>query len=158
MIYCITQPLEQYNTKLMNMELGIWKSYESRPGLFALISLTTPLLYQWEEGTPVQPIDRIVRLDPPDEKGLEQLLERDVHGVRVSRMLDAAKDPLEFFDKFRPEVMSLPHPLYTPSQIDLIMKARVLSWVKAHKLPGWNHFEELYKAEEKQVKENAYGR
>lgn len=160
MIYCITQPLEQYNTKIMNFDMGLWKSYQNRPGIFALISLTTPLLYQWEEGSPVEPMDRIVRLEPGDEKKMEELLEADIHGLRLSQLLEKSQDPLEFFDKFRPEViaLSVKHPFYTPSQVDRIMKARVLSWVKFHKIPGWNNFEELYKEEEKEVRDNAYGR
>lgn len=158
LIYCITQPLENYNTKIMGIELGLWKNYANRPGVFALISLTTPLLYQWEKGSPVADEDKIVRLEAAAEAGMEAFLELEVEGWRVSQMLDRVKDPLEFFDKWRPEIVSLclKHPLYTPSQVDMIMKARVLSWVKAHKIPGWNNYEALYKGEEKAVKENAY--
>ena len=160
MFYCITQPLEHYDTNQMGIKLGLWKSYQDRLAIFSLISLTTPLLYQWEDGSPVEPLERIVRLEPEKELGMEQFLEGEVDGIQISRMLDLAKDPLEFFDKFRPGIIasSLLHPLYSHSQIDLIMKARVLSWAKFHGVAGWRKLDALYKDDEHAVKENAYGR
>lgn len=160
LIYCITQPLDKYDTMTMGVKVGIWKSYQDRPALFSLISLTTPILYQWEAGTMVEPLERIVRLQPDKEEGMVQMLESEIDGIRISQMLNVAKDPLEFFDRFRPEIVAsaVRHPMYTSSQMDMVIKARVLSWAKFHGVGGWKKLDGLYKDEEFAVKENAYGR
>ena len=159
LIYCITQPLEKYNQKVSGFTVGLWNSYKDKPALFSLISLMSPLLYQWEKKSPVPTMEKIVRLTPEDELACERYLDTAVEGIRISNMLEIAKNPLDFFVRFRPELIATAarHYCYTPTQLDMILKARVLSWMREHNIDPWKSWEFNYKEDERLVKENAYG-
>lgn len=163
MIYCITQPLDKYSVDFGAVNIGPWADMSSNPVLFSMVSFFTPLLYQWEEGSPVPLMARNVDVKADVAAQLMATARRGLYNsvtcledlIRTSASpsaLATSIDNQEFWNA------SLPiYGTYTREQLQMVFHARVLSWMKAHGQQAAIEWGKLYEEDEQFVKEHAYG-
>ena len=165
MIFCTTQSVENYSYGANGIAVGPWAKYRNEPLVFAALSFMSPLLYQWEIGSPVPMMERLTAPEASVDKQLRQTLTASLYrGKTFQYILLSAKDPKDVRDKLY-EVLDrddrfLPiYATYTKDQLRLIMDARVASWAKTFTpsvaVLTWATTKSN---EEKIVKENAYGK
>ena len=159
MISCTTQDLEKYSVDHhYGFRVGIGEIHKTKPALFSLISIMSPILYQWEEGSPVPVDDRASLMTPYLNSLYEKTLHTAVGGVPVTRWLSMVKTPIEFYHHLNQlSINELPIlEFYQPDQLRLVMRARCYSWSQAQTPIIVSRT--FTKEDERDVKENAYGK
>jgi len=159
---CITQPIEKYScTHELGFNLGIGEMLKSQPSMFALLSIMSPVFYQWEKGSPVPEEDRCHGLEAYLTKIYSDTLSASIGGLSVSQWLNMMETPTElYFNINQFSWTGLPLlDFYDVSQLRLVMKARCYSWLKYKKPANHSTMATLFtKQDEKEVKANAYGK
>lgn len=163
MVICTTQDIKKYVSlnKQLNVEFGIGTLYKESPSLFSLISIASPILYQWEQGSPVPEDERCHGLEPFLEDMYSRSLSYGIGGLAIGDWLKMFNTPTEFYLNMNQFSLSgLPLlEFYTIDQLRLVMSARCYSWLKYQKSEQLQHLQTLFtQSDEKVVKENAYGR
>ena len=162
MIYCITQPLDKYVIDFGAVTVGPWTDMGKDPILFAMASFFTPLLYQWEQDSPVPLMARNVdvnadvtaqlmattRIPLASGTTLKFILENSMSPPHVATRLEAQN----FWDA--PLTI---YKTYTKEQLQMVFHARVLSWMRTHGHQDLAEWQKLYAEDEKFVKEHAHG-
>lgn len=160
MILCTTQSIEEYKSynQKLNMSFGIGCYADETPSLFSLISIASPVLYQWESGSPVPPDDRCHGLEPYLEELYLESLSYSIGGLTLNHWLQMLDKPTEFYFNMQQFTLSgLPLlRFYEVDQLRLVMAARCYSWLKSKKSKDFGTL--FCSADEKIVKENAYGK
>ena len=162
MIYCITQPLDKYSVDFGAVAIGPWADMGKDPIVFSMVSFFTPLLYQWEEGSPVPLMARNVDVTPDVTAQLLATAKRQLpSGLSFSAVLDMAGSPFGLAEalittKFWEAKLPL-YGTYTREQLEMVFHARVLSWMRTHVHPKLTEWDKLYAEDEQFVKEHAYG-
>lgn len=165
MILCITQPIEEYGYKHeLGVKVGIGEIYEENPALFSMLSIMSPILYQWEAGSPVPFNERAARLDDHLMRLYSDSLFYVVEGKLMSQWLSALDTPTSLY--FHLDQFSLAgFPLlqfYDRGQLNLVMRARCYSWLQQGRQQGRQPEDKqstlFCKDEEIIAKENAYGK
>lgn len=162
MIYCVTQPMEKYQVNVSGFTVGPWSRYEKRPELFAALSFFSPILYQWEQGSPVPTQERFTGPDLEYEKALDRLLGMPLASdMTVFELLSQhATTPWEFRRKFlegKPNWLPTDF-RYPEPHIRMILNARVCSWASSMPYASLaSDWEDTFLSDEQAVKENAYG-
>lgn len=164
MIYCTTQSKESYTCNYNGIVVGPWMKYKDDPAVFSILSFMSPLLYQWELGSPVPEMERLTGPERSVEKQLRKTLCKTLYGGKSFHgILLTAKDPKDVRDRFFAALEKDPQELpiydtYSREQVKLIMDARVASWAKAFTPSAAVLTWATSKSEEERiVKENAYG-
>ena len=164
MIFCTTQAKEKYVHSYSGISVGPWAKYQEDPAVFSILSFMSPLLYQWELGSPVPVMERLTGPEKIVERQLRKTLcvpllgGKSFHGILLT-----AKDPKDVRDRFFAAIDNdkrfLPiYDTYNEEQVRLIMDARVATWAKTMSPSAALLTWATSKAkEEKIVKENAYG-
>lgn len=136
MIYCITQPMDQYNVTIGNETVGLDMTYGHHPPLLNLILLTTLTPFNYEQGTALEPAKRIVQL--VEEEKFVETLSMEVKSKKVSRLVSKLS-PVEFYYYIREEDIShLPVcDYYADGQVALKMinAARAVTWALNYRGP-----------------------
>jgi len=162
LIICTTQPIEKYSCDHESgFRLGIGRMIETHPALFSLASLMSPILYQWEDGTPVPEDCRCHSFEPYLYELYTKTLSASVGGVSVSQWLSLLETPTEFYLNLSQfSLTGLPLlDFYDSDQLRLVMRARCYSWIKSQNSSNLNQLLTLFtESDEKEVKSNAYGR
>ena len=162
MLYCTTQPITGYSmlheTKLFRV--GIGTLADKQPSMFSLLSIMSPLFYQWEAGSPVPEDKRCAALDAEFDSIYTRTLSSSVGGLSLVNWLSMFDSPVSFYMSFGQYPMSglplLEH--YDVDQIRLIMRGRCYSWLKAHPHESAQTLLTVFtKEDEREVKEAAYG-
>ena len=148
MIFCLTKPKEEYVVEVQGLRIGPWPHYRNRPGIFSIMSIFTPILYQWEDGSPVPPMDRHYCFDENFGILVEQTLDTDVMGRSMLNWLGGIKTTTQLAAVFKGVDLShLPiTKRYSTNNLNLIMAARIAS------------AEGRVSDKIKIVKDNAYGK
>lgn len=165
MIYCITKAKEGYAVNYSGLSVGPWAKYKNEPAVFAALSFMSPLLYQWELGSPVPEMERLIAPERSVEGQLRGTLCLPLGSSGTfHKILLTARDPKDVrdklfiaLDKHKP---SLPiYDTYSESQLRMIVDARVASWARMFTpsvaMLAWATTKSEW---EQIVKENAYGR
>ena len=97
MIYCINQPLEDYNCFVDGVEMGLYRSYRDRPALLAAVMLMTTAPFEYEVGSTIPCKDRIGSIDPAFEGYLADTLITCVGGKMIIGVLEVL-DPYAFYE------------------------------------------------------------
>ena len=97
MIYCINQPLEDYNCFVDGVEMGLYRSYRDRPALLAAVMLMTTAPFEYEAGSTIPCKDRIGSIDPAFEGYLADTLITSVGGKMIIGLLEML-DPYAFYE------------------------------------------------------------
>lgn len=148
MIYCLTKPKEEYVVTVQGFTLGPWSHYRNRPGMFSLMSIFSSILYQWEDGSPVPPRERVYSFG--DSLGIvyEQTLDTEIMGRSMLNWLAGIKTPQQLAAVFKGvDLSTLPltkH--YTVNNLQVLMAARIAT------------AEGKVTDDVKFVKDNAYGK
>ena len=165
MIYCTTQARDKYVHNYNGIVVGPWAKYRENPAVFSILSFMSPLLYQWELGSPVPVLERLTGPEASVEKQLKKTLCQPLDGGKsFSGMLLTAKDPKDVRDMlFRAldkDKGYLPiYATYSEEQLRLIVDARVSTWAKTMSPSAAIIAWASTKSEaERIVKENAYGK
>lgn len=164
MIYCTTQAKEDYVFNYSGVVVGPWAKYKDEPAVFSILSFMSPLLYQWEMGSPVPDMERLTAPERIVEKQLRKTLCLSLKGGKSFHgMLLTARDPRDVRAKLF-AVLEKEHPVlpiydtYSEDQLRLIVTARVASWTKMVAPSAAALTWAMSKSEEEKiVKENAYG-
>lgn len=165
MIYCITQPIEEYSREHDTglFRTGIGTIVNEKPALFSLISIMSPVLYQWEAGSPMPMDERLVRLSDHIEILYLESLSFNVGGLTLTNWLYMLDSPVSLYMNLcQFSLDSFPlFRYYNRSQLDMIMRARCRSWLLSRHmhLPTHETSMTVFSAEdEKEVMINAYGK
>ena len=144
--------------------MGPWAKYRDEPGVFSILSFMSPLLYQWEIGSPVPEMERLIAPERAVEKQLRKTLCRTLYGGKSFHgILLTAANPKDVRDKFFAALERDPQELpiydtYSKEQVKMIVDARVASWAKTFTPSAAVLSWAVTKSEEERiVKENAYG-
>ena len=131
--------------------------------MFAILSFMSPLLYQWEQGSPVPEMERFIGPEKVVEDQLRLTLDtpEKKRGLRFRELLTKSSDPADVLRRFEMHGFNkLPLPIHTtypPQSLEMIMEARVASWIKMiGLLPGKLAWAQSKSEYETAVKENAY--
>lgn len=129
MIYCVTQPLENYNVILGGNTVGLYMTYGYYPPLLNLIFLTTLTPFGYEKGTEIEPGKRIVQL--LQEEKFFDTVDMSVGDKKVVKLLTQLS-PIEFYDVIRGvDISHLPVcDYYSTGQeaVKMIVAARAVAW------------------------------
>ena len=165
MIYCTTQSKELYVHDFNGITVGPWAKYKDNPALFSILSFMSPLLYQWELGSPVPMMERLTGPEKVVERQLKKTLCQTLHGGKsFHSIILTANNPKDVRDKFFAAIdrtkEDLPiYDTYNKDQVKLIMDARVATWAKTFTPSAAVLTWATSKSEEERiVKENAYGK
>ena len=162
MILCTTQPLSDYSVDhRYGVRVGLGELYRSRPSFFSLISIMSPALYQWEEGSPVPVDERAASYEPYLDKLYSDTLSSVVCGHTISEWLSLLPSPTSFYLNMQQcHLSGLPIlQFYDLDQLNLVMRARCHSWIKAQRSTELNGMLTIFtQSDEEEVKENAYGK
>lgn len=154
MNYCINQPLEKYNVEIEDMKLGIYNSYKERPALLAAVLLLTTAAFEYEEGSLIEPGNRIGSINADMEGYLADTLITNVGGKLVLALLEML-NPYQFLEFIKGfDLSHLPIRRFYQSDDDLrlVIMARVSVWFHAQDvLPSMSltQLKELKNAETK---------
>lgn len=162
MLYCVTQPLEKYIVSCGSIKVGPIAKYE--PEIFAMVSFFTPILFQWEEGSPVPLLERNVDVTEEVADQLRQALDVSIIGTTTIReLLNSCTDPVNFYDLLvenLTEDVKLPiDDTYTREQLWWVLDARMATWTKSCKHPRhifWSSNDQVENLNF--VKDHAYGK
>lgn len=129
--YCVTQPLENYNMVTSLGVLGLQKSYGDRPALLGAILLMTEIPFQWEEGSPVPPLERFSKLTEETEGLLSDTLYENIGGKLLTALISSLNpwEFLQYLEGFTIYTMPICRKIPPPQLIDRI-KARVSAWAR----------------------------
>ncbi len=162
MIICTTQPIENYSIDhSYGFKVGIGQIFETNPLLFSLISVMSPVFYQWEEGSPVPVEERSSSFTMEMNNLYVRTLSSDVGGLSISQWLKILNTPSELYIILNQFTLSgLPIlDFYTVDQLRLIMRARCRSWILSNKRDDLSNLLSIFtKEDEDVVKQNAYGK
>jgi len=129
MIYCVTQPLENYNVTIEGETVGLYMTYGHHPPLLNLILLMTLTPFGYERGTEIEPRKRIVQLK--EEERFFNSLNMEVKDEKVSRIVSKL-NPIEIYDDMKSVDLShLPVCEYYKTgqeALKTIMAARAVAW------------------------------
>lgn len=162
MLLCTTQPVDMYSVDhTYGFKVGIGELFYEKPALFSLLSIASPIFYQWEVGSPVPVGDRCSRYSDDVEGLYLKTLEADVGGMSVSQWLSMLATPTELYLNFNQFNLSgLPIlEFYSVDQLRFIMRARCRSWIVNRNKSELNNLLTLFtEQDEEEVKKNAYGK
>lgn len=160
---CIVQPENGY-VKIHEsgeFETGVGVLLEKEPALFSILSIMSPILYQWEPGSPVPEDHRAARLEPWLEEYYRVSLNFSVGGLALVNWLAMMQSPVALYINLLQYTLT-GMPLlrfYNLHQLRLIMRARCRSWLDVQTEPATNAQLSLYtEADVEEVKINAYGK
>lgn len=162
MILCTTQPLSEYSVDhRYGVRVGLGELYSQRPEFFSLISIMSPALYQWEAGSPVPMDARAATYEPYLDRLYTDTLDSIICGHSVREWLNLLPSPTSFYLNMQQcDTSHLPIiQFYDRDQLNLVMRARCHSWIKAQNSPNLESLLSIFtKEDEEEVKENAYGK
>ena len=141
--------------------VGIGTIEKDNPSLFSLLSVMSPFMYQWEEGSPVPVSERVAALDPTLGTLYEASLQTSIGGLSLVNWLAINTDPVSLYmnlNQFPLTDMPLLQ-FYTVDQIRLLMRARCYSWIQKFGYVNYETVKTLFTVyDEEVVKNNAYGK
>lgn len=161
MIYCTVQSLDKYSVERFGgrVRTGIGMIAEEKPALFSLLSIASPLLYQWEPGSPVPEDSRAAALDDYLQRLYLETLTFSIGGVPITGWLSMLDSPVSFYLNLNSySLAGMPLlDFYNVDQVRLIMRARCRSWMRHNKHDNYQTLSTVFTEEDERiVKENAY--